>query len=69
MISALVLISLPATQGQRWKDRSSRCVPANVMGRFGMGLIREKLAVIQGSAIAMTMLVINLEKPLELLFV
>ncbi len=34
-----------------------------------MGLIREKLAVTQGSAIAMTMLVMNLEKLLQLLFV
>jgi len=30
--------------------------------RFGLGLIREKLAVTQGSDIAMTMLVMNLEK-------
>jgi hypothetical protein len=37
--------------------------------RFGLGLIREKLAVTQGSAIAMTMLVMNLEKLLQLLFV
>ena len=37
--------------------------------RFGLGLIREKLAVTQGSAIAMTMLVMNLEKLLQLLFI
>ncbi len=37
--------------------------------RFGMGLIREKLAVTQGSAIALSVLVMNLEKLLELLFV
>jgi hypothetical protein len=37
--------------------------------RFGLGLIREKLAVTQGSAIAMTMLIMNLEKLLQLLFV
>ena len=37
--------------------------------RFGLGLIREKLAVTQGSTIALNVLVMNLEKLLELLFV
>jgi IS5 family transposase len=37
--------------------------------RFGLGLIREKLAVTQGSAIALAVLVLNLKKLLELLFV
>jgi transposase, IS5 family len=37
--------------------------------RFGLGLIREKLAVTQGSTIAMNVLMMNLEKLLELLFV
>ncbi|MBC1262236.1 transposase [Synechococcus sp. BSF8S] len=37
--------------------------------RFGMGLIRENLAVTQGSAIALSVLVMNLEKLLKLLFV
>ncbi len=37
--------------------------------RFGMGLIREKLAATQGSAIALAELVMNLEKRLELHFV
>ena len=37
--------------------------------RFGLGLIREKLALTQGSTIAMNILVMNLEKLLELLFV
>lgn len=37
--------------------------------RFGLGLIREKLAVTQGSAIALSVLVMNLEKLLGLLFV
>lgn len=37
--------------------------------RYGLGLIREKLAVTQGSAIALNVLVMNLEKLLELLFV
>ena len=37
--------------------------------RFGLGLIREKLAVTQGSTIAFNVLVMNLEKLLELLFV
>jgi hypothetical protein len=37
--------------------------------RFGWGLIREKLALTQGSTIAMNILVMNLEKLLELLFV
>jgi transposase, IS5 family len=34
-----------------------------------LGLIREKLAVTQGSTIAMNVLVMNLEKLLELIFV
>jgi hypothetical protein len=37
--------------------------------RFGLGLIREKLPATQGSTIAMNVLVMNLEKLLELLFV
>ena len=37
--------------------------------RFGLGLIREKLAITQGSMIALNVLVMNLEKLLELLFV
>jgi hypothetical protein len=37
--------------------------------RFGLGLIREKLAVTQGSTIALNVLVMNLEKLLVLLFV
>jgi hypothetical protein len=34
-----------------------------------LGLIREKLAITQGSTIALNILVMNLEKLLELLFV
>jgi hypothetical protein len=37
--------------------------------RYGLDLIREKLATTQGSAIALNVLVMNLEKLLELLFV
>ena len=37
--------------------------------RFGLGLIREKLSATQGSTIALNVLVMNLEKLLELLFV
>jgi transposase, IS5 family len=37
--------------------------------RYGLGLIREKLTVTQGSAIALNVLVMNLEKLLELLYV
>ena len=37
--------------------------------RFGLGLIREKLPMTQGSTIALNVLVMNLEKLLELLFV
>ena len=37
--------------------------------RFVLGLIREKLALAQGSTIAMNILEMNLEKLLELLFV
>ena len=37
--------------------------------RYGLGLTREKLAVTQGSSIAMNVLVMNLQKLLELLFV
>ena len=37
--------------------------------RYGLGLIREKLDITQGSAIALNVLVMNLEKLLELLFI
>jgi IS5 family transposase len=37
--------------------------------RFGLGLIRAKLPATQGSSIALNVLVMNLEKLLELLFV
>jgi len=37
--------------------------------RFGLRLIREKLAVTQGSTMALNVLVMNLAKLLELLFV
>jgi len=37
--------------------------------RFGLGLIREKLPARQSSTIALNVLVMNLEKLLELLFV
>lgn len=37
--------------------------------RYGLGLIREKLATAQGSSIAVNILVMNLQKLLELLFV
>jgi len=37
--------------------------------RFGLGLIREKLALTQGSTIAINILVMNLAKLLALLFV
>ena len=37
--------------------------------RYGLGLIREMLAATQGSSIAMNILVMNLQKLLELLFV
>jgi len=37
--------------------------------RYGLGLIREKLALTQGSTIAINVLVMNLQKLLELLFV
>ena len=37
--------------------------------RYGLGLIREKLSVTQGSTIAINVLVMNLQKLLELLFV
>ncbi len=36
--------------------------------RYGLGLIREKLAVNQSSTIAINVLVMNLQKLLELLF-
>lgn len=35
--------------------------------RFGLGLIRERLSVTQGSSTALNVLVMNLEKLLELL--
>jgi IS5 family transposase len=37
--------------------------------RYGLGLIREKLAVTQGSTIAMNVLLMNFQKLLDLLFV
>jgi hypothetical protein len=37
--------------------------------RYGLGLIREKLPVTQGTTIAMNVLVMNLQELLELLFV
>jgi transposase, IS5 family len=37
--------------------------------RYGLALIRGKLAITQGSTIALNVLVMNLEKLLELLFV
>jgi IS5 family transposase len=37
--------------------------------RYGLDLIREKLSTTQGSAIALNVLVMNLDKLLELLFV
>ena len=37
--------------------------------RFGLGLIREKLVATQSSTIAMNVLVMNLQKLLELIFV
>jgi hypothetical protein len=37
--------------------------------RYGLGLIREKLSAAQASSIAMNILVMNLQKLLELLFV
>ena len=40
-----------------------------VKWRYGLGLIREKLAITEGSMIALNELVMNLEKLLKLLFV
>lgn len=37
--------------------------------RFGLALFREKLSIIQGSTIGLSVLVMNLEKLLDLLFV
>jgi len=42
---------------------------AKANAAYGLGLIRQKLALTQGSTIAMNKLMINLEKLLELLFV
>ncbi|QNI66423.1 putative transposase [Synechococcus sp. BMK-MC-1] len=36
--------------------------------RFGLGLVREKLTINQGSMISLNVLVMNLEKLLELLY-
>jgi hypothetical protein len=48
------------------------CVAVGKIGeaksRYGLGLIREKLAVTQGSTIAINVLVMNLQKLLEFLF-
>ncbi len=53
-------------------DQRQRNAVAGKIGqgkrRYGLGLIREKLAVTQGSTIAINVLVMNLQKLLELLF-
>jgi hypothetical protein len=53
-------------------DQSQRNAVEGKIGqgkrRFGMGLIREKLVVTQGSTIALHVLVVNLERLLGLLF-
>jgi IS5 family transposase len=63
-----------ATEKQRFiDDQRQRTAVAGKIGhgrrRYGLGLIREKLAVTQGSTIAINVLVMNLQKLLELLFV
>jgi hypothetical protein len=65
---------LVAAEKQQFIDdqRQRNAVEAKIgqgKRRFGLGLIREKLAVTQGSTIALNVLVMNLEKLLELLFV
>jgi hypothetical protein len=61
------------TSGQFLDDQRQRNAVEGKLGqgkrRFGLGLIREKLAVTQGSTIALNVLVMKLEKLLELLFV
>ena len=64
-----------------WQRRSSRSIDdqrrrnavegkiGEAKRRYGLGLIREKLSVTRGSTIAMNVLVMNLQKLLELLFV
>jgi hypothetical protein len=69
-----VLAGLVAAEKQQFIDdqRQRNAVEGKVgqgKRRFGLGLIREKLAVTQGSTIALNVLVMNLEKLLELLFV
>ncbi len=63
-----------AAEKQQFRDeqRQRNAVEGKIgqgKSRLGLGLIREKLAVTQGSTIALTVLVMNLEKPLEFLFV
>jgi IS5 family transposase len=65
---------LAAAEKQQFIDdrRQRNAVEAKieqVKRRFGLGLIREKLAATQGSTIAMNVVVMNLEKLLDLLFV
>ena len=65
---------LVATEKQQFIDdqRQRNAVEGKIgqgKRRFGLGLIREKLPATQGSTIAMNVLVMNLEKLLELLFV
>jgi hypothetical protein len=64
---------LAAEKRQYLDDQRQRNAVEGKIGeakrRYGLGLIREKLAVTQGSTIAMNVLVMNLEKLLELFFV
>ena len=60
-----------AEQAQFWEDQRQRNAVEGKIGegkrRYGLGLIREKLTITQGSAIALNVLVMNLEKLLQLL--
>ncbi len=65
---------LVAAENQHFiDDQRQRNAVEGVIGqgkrRFGLGLIREKLPATQGSTIADNVLVMNLEKLLELVFV
>jgi IS5 family transposase len=61
-----------AEKQQILNDQRQRNAVEGIIGqgkrRYGLGLIREKISVTQGSTIALNALVMNLEKLLELLF-
>ena len=55
--------------GEQWQRDADEGKLGHGKRRHGMGLIRGKLAITQGSSIAMNMLMMNLQKRQELLLI